>query len=73
MYRRGVAVETSKRLGLDLRSVRVRPIHGTPGHRRRSRFMATGHYQLFQGLSGKGARYVATLGETWIALPDRGV
>lgn len=33
--------------------------------------MATGQYQLFQGLSGKGARYVATLGEPWIVLPGR--
>ncbi len=30
--------------------------------------MATCHYQSFHGLSGKGVRYVAPLGETWIAL-----
>lgn len=30
--------------------------------------MAAHHYLPFQGLSGKGVRYVATLGETWIEL-----
>ena len=53
---------------LDLRSVRVRPTHGAPEHRRWDRLVARHHYLSFEGLFGKALRHVATLDETWIAL-----
>ena len=51
---------------IDLRFVTVRPTYGANEHRLWDRLVTEHHYLGSHGIIGKGLRYVALFGETWL-------